>query len=41
MYTVIEGDKIRVVATQTFNAEELLKLVTLGARWIQKVRETE
>ncbi len=41
MYTVIEGDKIRVVATRTFDAEELTKLVTWGARWIQKVRETE
>ncbi|MBI4347728.1 MAG: hypothetical protein HY553_12800 [Elusimicrobia bacterium] len=41
MYTVIEGDKIRIVSTRTFNAEELERLITWGSRWIQKVRETE
>lgn len=41
MYAVIEGDKARIVATRTFDADELSKLVLWGARWIQKVRETE
>lgn len=38
MYTVVEGDKIRIVSTRTFNAEELRTFITWGARWVQKVR---
>lgn len=41
MYTVIEGDKIRVVSTRTFSPDELERLVTWGSRWIQRVREIE
>ena len=41
MYTVVEGEKIRVVSTRTFEKDELVKLITWGARWIQKVRENE
>lgn len=41
MYTVIEGDKIHIVATRTFSADEFDRLVTWGARWIRKVREIE
>ena len=41
MYTVVEGDKVRVVATRTFEKEDLQKFLTFGALWIQKVREND
>lgn len=41
MYTVVEGDKIRIVATRSFAESELPQFLGWGARWIQKVRETE
>ncbi|MBI4423787.1 MAG: hypothetical protein HY554_08675 [Elusimicrobia bacterium] len=41
MYTVIDGKDIHVVATRTFDAEELKTLLAAGARWIQKVRQIQ